>query len=284
MHYLERLKNISINQHAKRYIFKAWLSDYLEAIMLNVTFKKLFNKKTYLTKLHTMLVRFTALVFTAMLAHGCSVTPTSIVNQPTSARTPSLNHPQSNNGGIYSAGTYRPMFEDHRPRFIGDIVTINIIENTSATKANGSSGDKTGSANFNTDAKLSDNVPLVGGLISKLPFAKLGSASASSNNAYTDDAAANAKNVFSGSITTTVIDVLPNGYLAVSGEKQVALDKGTEFIRFSGVVNPDTISLGNSVASTRVADARIEYRTNSKIDGAAIASMFARFFLSVSPW
>jgi flagellar L-ring protein FlgH len=79
-----------------------------------------------------------------------------------------------------------------------------------------------------------------------------------------------------------VIEVLPNGFLVVSGEKQISLDKGTEFVRFSGVVNPDTITIGNVVSSTKIADARVEYRTNSKIDAAEIASMFARFFLSIS--
>lgn len=220
----------------------------------------------------------------ALVINGCSVTPTSIVNQPTTARTPQLNNTPNNNGSIYNASSYRPMFEDRRPRFIGDIVTINITENTTATKANGSSASKEGEASFETDAKISDNIPVIGGLVSRLPFAKLGSASASSDISYSDDAAANARNVFNGSLTTTVIDVLPNGNLVVSGEKQVGLDKGTEFIRFSGVINPDTISIGNTVPSTKVADARIEYRTNSKIDGAAIASIFARFFLSMSPW
>ena len=106
---------------------------------------------------------------------------------------------------------------------------------------------------------------------------------AASAISYDDKAAGTSSNVFSGSITTTVIEVLPNGYLVVSGEKQISLDKGTEFVRFSGVVNPDTITLGNFVPSTRVADARVEYRTNSKIDGAQVASILARFFLSLAP-
>lgn len=260
--------------------------------MLNTIQAKLLNSTKNLvastkTDLVTMSKKFSYLIastFAVTLLYGCAVTPTSIVNQPTTAKPLSTSNTAYNNGGIYNAASYRPMFEDRRPRFIGDIVTINITENTSASKENGSSGSKEGEAKFSTDAKIGDNLPLVGGLISKLPFGKLGSVSASSDNSYTDDAAANAKNVFTGSITATVIDVLPNGHLMVSGEKQVALDKGTEFIRFSGVVNPDTITFGNSVASTKVADARIEYRTNSKLDGAAVASIFARFFLSVSPW
>jgi len=251
--------------------------------LLNTTIKPVVNTKTHLVTVNRKFSRSLAAVFAATLLYGCAVTPTSIVNQPTTARAPSIGNVANNNGGIYNAASYRPMFEDHRPRFIGDIVTINITENTSATKANGSNGSKQGDAKFNTDI-LPNKSNIFGNLISKLPLADSTSFSASSDNSYSDDAAANAKNVFSGSITTTVVDVLPNGYLAVSGEKQVALDKGTEFIRFSGVVNPDTISLGNTVPSTKVADARIEYRTNSKIDGAAVASIFARFFLSISPW
>jgi flagellar L-ring protein precursor FlgH len=69
----------------------------------------------------------------------------------------------------------------------------------------------------------------------------------------------------------------------VSGEKQIAFDRGSEFVRFSGVVNPDTIALGNNVPSTKVADARIEYRTNTQLDAAQVASILARFFLSFSP-
>jgi len=218
------------------------------------------------------------------LSSGCAITPTSIVQQPTTAKATETKPSTANSGAIFNTAGYRPMFEDRRPRYVGDILTINIIENTSAKKANASSASKEGQASFSTDAQIKDNIPFVGSLVGKLPYGKLASFSANSSNSYDDKADANSSNTFSGSITATVVDVLPNGNLVVSGEKQVALDKGTEFVRFSGVVNPDTITQGNFVPSTKVADARIEYRTNSKIDGAAIASIFARFFLSMAPW
>jgi flagellar L-ring protein precursor FlgH len=82
----------------------------------------------------------------------------------------------------------------------------------------------------------------------------------------------------------TVVEVLANGNLIVAGEKQIAMNKGTEFIRFSGMVNPDSITTGNNVLSTAVADARVEYRTNSKIDRAEMNSMVSRFFLSLLPF
>jgi flagellar L-ring protein precursor FlgH len=81
----------------------------------------------------------------------------------------------------------------------------------------------------------------------------------------------------------TVIDVLENGNLLVSGEKQIAFDRGSEFVRFSGVINPDFIKPGNFIASTQVADARIEYRTGSHLDAAQILSFLQRCFLSFIP-
>ena len=60
-----------------------------------------------------------------------------------------------------------------------------------------------------------------------------------------------ARNTFTGTITVTVKELLPNGNLGVVGEKQIAINRGTEFIRFSGVVNPRTISGSNTVPSTR---------------------------------
>jgi flagellar L-ring protein precursor FlgH len=78
--------------------------------------------------------------------------------------------------------------------------------------------------------------------------------------------------------------VLGNGNLMVSGEKQMMINQGTEFIRFSGVVNPRTVSGNNSVASTQVADARIEYSAKGYIDEAQTMGWLQRFFLNVLPF
>jgi flagellar L-ring protein precursor FlgH len=69
----------------------------------------------------------------------------------------------------------------------------------------------------------------------------------------------------------------------VSGEKQIGFDKSTEFVRFSGVISPAFISVGNTVPSTQVADVRVEYRTNTNVDKSVIANMFNRFFFSMFP-
>jgi flagellar L-ring protein precursor FlgH len=82
----------------------------------------------------------------------------------------------------------------------------------------------------------------------------------------------------------TVTNVLPNGNLVVSGEKQMLINQGNEFVRFSGVVNPNTISGLNSVYSTQVADAKIEYSAKGYINEAENMGWLQRFFLNVAPW
>ena len=204
---------------------------------------------------------------------GCGTTPSSIVEQPTTARPQAHPAQAAANGAIFQTASYNPLFEDRRARHVGDILTIVINENTVAGKKASSNGAKTGAI----DSSISS--------ITGLPLKTFQGAGIKANSSvqYDDKSAINSSNVFSGNITVTVTEVLPNGNLAVAGEKQIALDKGTEYIRLSGVVQPDTIQAGNTVSSAKVADARIEYRTSAKLDSAEVMSWLARFFLSFVP-
>jgi flagellar L-ring protein precursor FlgH len=205
----------------------------------------------------------------ALLA-GCATTPSSIVQQPTSSRPRGSELPPPSSGAIFQTAAYRPYFEDRRARMVGDVLTITISETTNAVKAGTSSGTKSGT---------------ISGATPKLLQGVFGpTLAANSANTFSDGDNQSASNTFNGTIGVTVVEVLPNGNLIVAGEKQIAMNKGIEFIRFSGMVNPDSIATGNTVPSTKVADARVEYRTNSQIDRAEMMSMVSRFFLSVLPF
>ena len=202
---------------------------------------------------------------------GCAATPTSIVSQPTTARPLSpAQLPAPSNGAIFQANAYRPHFEDRRARQVGDVINIVITERTSAVKAGASSGNKSGGVSFG----------LPGPLQSKLGA----NIATSAENTHADGDNQSASNTFTGTMGATVVEVLANGNLIVAGEKQVAMNKGVEFIRFSGMINPDNIATGNTVASTAVADAKVEYRTSSQVDRAEMASMASRFFQSLLPF
>jgi flagellar L-ring protein precursor FlgH len=210
-------------------------------------------------------------VCASFLAACGVVVPDSIVQVPPTAKPKRTALAPASSGAIFQGTAYRPLLEDRRARLVGDTMTILINEKTSAGKAAGSSGSKTGS--------ISAGIPRIfGSAINEL------GATASSANKYADAGAITSSNNFTGTIGVTVVDVLENGNLLVSGEKQVSLDKGIEYVRFSGVVNPDTVQSGNLVSSTQVADAKVEYRTSSRVDAAEVASSLTRFFLSVLPF
>jgi flagellar L-ring protein precursor FlgH len=107
---------------------------------------------------------------------------------------------------------------------------------------------------------------------------------ASGSNTFEGKGATAADNLFTGTITVTVVEVLLNGNLVVSGEKQIGITHNSETLRFSGVVNPVTILAGNTVASTQVADARIDYRGSGYIDEAQAMGFLERFFLTILPF
>ncbi|MBC3811285.1 flagellar basal body L-ring protein FlgH [Undibacterium aquatile] len=208
-----------------------------------------------------------------LLLAGCAVTPPAIVHQPTSLPAQSAKPHKEINGAIFQSASYRPLYEDAKPRMVGDVLTISISERTSAAKGSASSSSKS--------SGLSLAAPTVFGVKSSTT-AQLG-LSTNGSSKFDEKGAETASNSFTGTIAVTVIDVLPNGNLLVSGEKQLAFDKGAEFVRFSGVINPQTIAAGNVVPSTQVADARFEYRSTTRIDKAEANSMLTRFFLSFLP-
>jgi flagellar L-ring protein precursor FlgH len=211
-----------------------------------------------------------------LLASGCALMPREpLVQLPTTAR--AEQRPMSAPTGSIFQTAYagNPLFEDRRPRNVGDILTIIISENVNATKASGTNASRTGSTALNFDA-----VPKALGSF----FGINQNAAIDGTNTLKASGGATAANTFTGTLTVTVLEVLANGNLVVSGEKQMAINQGAEFIRFSGVVNPRTITGDNAVPSTQVADARIEYTAKGYIDEAQNMGWLQRFFLNVAPF
>ncbi len=223
-------------------------------------------------------VRLSAGLLLALSAGCALVPPEPVVTGPTSATPPLPAPPAARpNGSIYQPTAYGsyPLFEDRRPRNIGDIVTVMLEEKTNAAKGVATSTNRSGSTALGVGAAPNF---MDGAINAKLDTDISGS------NASKGTGNSSANNSFSGSITTTVIGVLPNGNLQIAGEKQIAINRGSEYVRLSGVVDPRSITGTNSVSSTRVADARIEYRSKGVMDEVQTMGWLQRFFLIVSPF
>jgi len=106
---------------------------------------------------------------------------------------------------------------------------------------------------------------------------------ASASTEFEGSGASRAQNAFTGVLMVMVTQVLSNGNLVVSGEKQVAIGAEEEVIRFSGIINPSDLT-NNTVLSTQVADARLEYRGRGAGDDATRPGWLTRGILKAWPF
>lgn len=168
-------------------------------------------------------------------------------------------------GAIYRAGTLRPLFEDRHARNVGDELTINVGEETTAPKP-AAPVEKTAA------------VP------PKEAAAKQTVAKTKTKKTATEPVRPVVTS-FSGKIIATVVLVLDNGNLLVCGDKLVKFaneDTNFTYVRFSGIINPQSISPNNMVQSVEVANMQLEHRNSNSIDPTPEPGFFNRlssFFL-----
>jgi flagellar L-ring protein precursor FlgH len=210
----------------------------------------------------------------AML-EACNLNPVRVV-EPTTARPAPAPQVASVNGAIFNEKVaFRPLFEDRRARYVGDTLVIQLNEKLQASNNSSSNASRKGDTAFGVPT-ITNGIPGAG--------YRGTSVAGSSSNTFEGKGATAADNLFTGTITVTVVEVLPNGNLVVSGEKQIGITHNSETLRFSGVVNPTTILAGNTVTSTQVADARIDDKGSGYINEAQIMGFLARFFLTILPF
>jgi flagellar L-ring protein precursor FlgH len=181
-----------------------------------------------------------------------------------------------NKGSIYQPQNEMVLFGDKRSNRVGDIITIRLVERTVSTK----SADTTTSKNASNSLSSPD---LLGPLSNELGLGvNLGKLNdVDHQRGFSGSAASDMSNSLSGNITVTVSEVLPNGVLAVRGEKWMTLNRGEEYIRIRGLIRPEDIESDNTIISTKLADARITYSGTGELADTNRSGWLTRFFNSV---
>ena len=175
-------------------------------------------------------------------------------------------------GSLFVGARNVSLFTDTRAHEIGDIVSVQLVESTSAAKSADTEIDKTNSTGI-TDPTLFGAPVTINGRYN------LG-VSMDSNNSFEGEATSNQSNSLQGSIAVQVSLVLPNGNLIVQGEKRIRINQGDEYIRLRGVIRPEDVSSFNTIPSTLVADARISYSGTGVLQDSNKPGWLARFFVS----
>ncbi|MFN3594036.1 MAG: flagellar basal body L-ring protein FlgH [Thiobacillaceae bacterium] len=211
----------------------------------------------------------------AVLA-GCHTVPETRIREPLAVRPPDAPAPAAANGAIYQPATAAFLFEDRRARRVGDTLTVNLVERTAASRRSETAESRKASA------KLDIPTPKLLGVSPNAIGNTAWSPTADASQAF-KDSDSNSNNI-SGTITVTVVEVLPNGNLVVAGEKQISVNNDTDYVRLAGVVNPAHITAANTVNSTQLANVQIESKNSQGLEPSQVASMLARFFLTLFPF
>jgi len=164
---------------------------------------------------------------------------------------------------LYQEGSFRPLTADNKAFRLGDSLTVQVFENSSAST---SANTGTRRANDITGSVTHTGGKVVGQL-------GIGVAGEFDGGGRTQRA-----NKLLATLTVTVQDVLPNGDLRVAGEQLLTVNEELQKVNLEGRVRPQDISDGNVVLSTRLADARITYVGEGDVSDRARRSIWRKVF------
>ena len=175
---------------------------------------------------------------------------------------PGLSEAQSLFG---SAARSESMFQDRRAQRaqrIGDILTVLVVESTSASNT----------AVIDTEKNATINWTAPGGL--KIPgFGLAGTAT----NSFEGEGTTSRQQTITARVSVSVVDVRPNGDLVIEGSRVIDINGESEIIYLSGSVNPFIIPATNTIESFRIADLQVSYKGKGVISEGTRPGVVIRF-------
>ena len=163
---------------------------------------------------------------------------------------------------LYREDTYLPLVADHKALHVGDVITVLVYENSSATSSANTRASRDGSVSFTlTSPDRTRNAGM------------------GSGNQLDGRGSTQREGKVLAQITVTVRGVEANGDLLIAGEQLVAINDESQKISVQGKVRPRDVSESNTVQSTRIADARISYLGQGDIADRQRPSWWQRFLL-----
>ncbi len=244
-------------------------------------------------KFHNICLAF-MLVFLLSACQGSKQTPTVVAPTVTAAPVQSYT-PQErydNPGSLFADSDIDPLFSDSRARRIGDIVVVNIMENSQAVNSADTETDKESNNNYGVQALFgASSVNALPYLLGGGPSALQGSVgpgtsvfqSASSSD-FTGTGSTTRSNSVIASIASRVIKVLPGGNLQIEGVRQTRINEETQYMVITGTIRARDISADNSIMSTQMADANIQYYGKGVLADKQKPGWFTRFMDNLWPF
>jgi flagellar L-ring protein FlgH len=235
---------------------------------------------TKATDLSLLAVMTAAMLTASLLSYGCASSSPKVVSTLT---VPTLPPPktlgslwQEENGRAY-------LYEDLRAMRIGDILTIKIVEKHKGSKSADTSAER--------DSTIQNSLSGSGIGYVGIPGLRLGAEAmrgfgidASAKNKFGGKGATNREGTLTGTISSIVTEVLPNGDLRIEGRREVTVNSEKQLMTIAGIVRRVDVDTKNTVLSSAIADAKIEYSGLGVLDDVQRPGWLVRVLDWVSPW
>jgi len=185
----------------------------------------------------------------AVLSAAC-VPGKAKVNDPTDLRAyvESAHKPKADantsEGSLWVGNGHANLFRDPKARYVDDMLTIVVLENTQAV----ATADASNSRNTEVTAGF-DHLFGAENAIKELPTMVSGKG----NSKFEGAGSTSRETTLQTKLTARVTDVLPNGYLVVEGMREIRVNNENQSVYLTGVVRPEDINANNTVLSSSVA-------------------------------
>ena len=158
---------------------------------------------------------------------------------------------------LFSPDGYRALTEDSRSRQVGELVTIVIMEASSAA------------SNAGTSVSSSLDVGVSGSDTSRTESGSVRVGAGKSGEGSTQR-----EGLLRGRITVPIVSIDPAGSLFLEGEQIIVINGEEQIIRISGYARVADIQPNNTIFSTQLAGSRIEYSGQGIADHAERKGVF----------
>ncbi len=186
--------------------------------------------------------------------------------------------PPETPGSLWQEGNGRAyMFEDLRASRVGDIVIVQIVEQHKGSKSASTTADrdstfdgKVGGSFFSLNTLAS---AMAGGTELNMDF----------QNEFEGSGSTSREDTLTGTIAARVVEVMPNGDLRIKGRREVTVNSEKQTMIISGIVRRIDLDTQNTVLSTNIANAKIQYTGLGVVDDVQRPGWLVRIFGWLSP-
>jgi len=184
-------------------------------------------------------------------------TEEKIVAAPPVLEVPEQRPAFSNKGSLWHGNQSRSFFfKDAKASLVGDIVTVRVVENAKGSKDAKTKAGRSSSLTASTASFLGLPASTVSDFQAGTKF----------SNSFDGNGTTSRSGSLTADVTAIVVAVFPNGNMKIEGRRDVSINNEKEYLTVSGVIRPEDIETGNTVLSTVIADAKIEYSGNGVLN------------------